>query len=236
MKYAACVKTEARALLMGRHVPFVLYVLVAYLIGSLAASLPGLFFGSTSSAPLMIAQYLITFLLNVLVSMIWAGIAVAAVEVLRGREPDMGCLFYTFRNQPDHFLVLELIFSLIRTVLQIPVFIATYYYAAGALNILQYLLISLLWPVASEVLYMLITMPLTLAIFLMIEDPSLTTRKALSMSIRCMKGKNSSLFFLYVSFAGMLLLGLASFMIGFLFVYPYLQLSLAIFYRDTIGI
>ena len=70
----------------------------------------------------------------------------------------------------------------------------------------------------------------------MIEDPSLTARKALSMSIRCMKGKNSSLFFLYVSFAGMLLLGLASFMIGFLFVYPYLQLSLAIFYRDTIGI
>ena len=234
MKNASRIKTAARCILMGRHASMALYVLIAYLIGSLSSSLPALLFGNVESAPLLVVEYIVTFLVNILVSMIWVGMSVNALKILREEEPSLGNLFYAFRNQPDHFLVLELILSLIRTAIQIPTYVAAYFYAAGQINVLQYLLFTLFWSLAVEVIYMIITLPLSLAVFLMIDDPQLSAARALRMSVRSMKGKNSSLLCLYVSFVGMLLLGVASFMIGFLFVYPYFLTAQAIFYKEAV--
>ena len=50
-----------------------------------------------------------------------------------------------------------------------------------------------------------------------------------------MKGNRGRLLYIAFSFIGMALLGLLSFGIGFLWIYPYISQTIAVFYRNIIG-
>ena len=72
------------------------------------------------------------------------------------------------------------------------------------------------------------------AFFLMHDFPQYSARELLAMSRKLMAGNKGRLFYLYLSYLPLLLLGILSCGIALLWVFPYLNAALAEFYMDII--
>lgn len=71
--------------------------------------------------------------------------------------------------------------------------------------------------------------------FLLVENPKMEGLEALRQSKALMKGNRLKLFYLFWRFFGWCLLGLLTLGIGFLWIMPYMQTTLAGFYDDLKG-
>ena len=83
--------------------------------------------------------------------------------------------------------------------------------------------------------YTLITLPFAMTMFLL-ADTECTAIEALKESSRLMKGNKGRYFYLhYLSFLGILCISLLSFGVALLWVQPYMNVTLANFYRELRG-
>lgn len=69
--------------------------------------------------------------------------------------------------------------------------------------------------------------------YILLDDPELTARQAITRSCEIMQGRRWKLFCLYLSFIGWGILSLLTFGIGFLWLVPYMNASIAAFYEDA---
>lgn len=68
--------------------------------------------------------------------------------------------------------------------------------------------------------------------FILVEQPEMKAIDALRKSREMMKGHKFDLFYLMLSFIGWIFLGLLTLGIGFLWLLPYMQTTIAAFYND----
>ena len=69
--------------------------------------------------------------------------------------------------------------------------------------------------------------------YIIMDEPELTARQAITRSCEIMEGRRWKLFGLYLSFIGWGILSLLTFGIGFLWLAPYMNASIAAFYEDA---
>lgn len=69
--------------------------------------------------------------------------------------------------------------------------------------------------------------------YILLDEPELTARQAITRSCEIMQGRRWKLFCLYLSFIGWGILSLLTFGIGFLWLVPYMNASVAAFYEDA---
>lgn len=69
--------------------------------------------------------------------------------------------------------------------------------------------------------------------YILLDEPELTAKQAISRSCEIMQGRRWKLFCLYLSFIGWGILCLMTFGIGFLWLAPYINASIAAFYEDA---
>ena len=69
--------------------------------------------------------------------------------------------------------------------------------------------------------------------YIIMDEPELTARQAITRSCEIMQGRRWKLFCLYLSFIGWGILCLLTFGIGFLWLVPYMNASIAAFYEDA---
>ena len=69
--------------------------------------------------------------------------------------------------------------------------------------------------------------------YILLDEPELTARQAITRSCEIMEGRRWKLFCLYLSFIGWGILSLLTFGIGFLWLAPYMNASFAAFYEDA---
>ena len=69
--------------------------------------------------------------------------------------------------------------------------------------------------------------------YIIMDEPELTAKQAISRSCEIMQGRRWKLFCLYFSFIGWGILCLLTFGIGFLWLAPYINASIAAFYEDA---
>ena len=69
--------------------------------------------------------------------------------------------------------------------------------------------------------------------YILLDEPELTARQAIARSCEIMQGRRWKLFCLYLSFIGWGILCLLTFGIGFLWLVPYMNASIAAFYEDA---
>nr|MBP7471390.1 DUF975 family protein [Prevotella sp.] len=72
----------------------------------------------------------------------------------------------------------------------------------------------------------------SMSFFIMKDNPEMSAMEALNASCEMMKGHKMELFCLNLRFIGWLILGALTFGIGLLFVYPYMQASITLFYQQ----
>ena len=69
--------------------------------------------------------------------------------------------------------------------------------------------------------------------YIIMDEPELTARHAITRSCEIMQGRRWKRFCLYLSFIGWGILSLLTFGIGFLWLAPYMNASIAAFYEDA---
>ena len=106
-------------------------------------------------------------------------------------------------------------------------------YVRNAVSILLVYLYTILWTLLFIVPGIIKGLAYSLTPFIVKDNPQLSPNQAINLSMKMMKGHKFDLFYLYLSFIGWIFLAILTLGIGFLWVIPYMQTSMAAFYLDV---
>ena len=177
----------------------------------------------------LIAQLLISIVSIVLIS----GQYKMHLSVARTGKADSRDLFSVFKNQPDRYILANLIVFGISLVCLIPTF--------GSLAILHYFdslawtLVALVLNVISFILTLYVTLTYNLVFYLMLDTEELSAIEALKAMRQMMQTHKRRYLYMQFSFLGMLFLCVLSLGVGLLWVEPYMTQTTTLFYLDTKG-
>lgn len=96
-------------------------------------------------------------------------------------------------------------------------------------------LVAIIAIILASIVYAVFMYGVALTPYIIIENDDLGIFKAMKLSENMMKGKKWNLFVLNISFLGWGILSLLTLGIGFLWLAPYMTLSMTNFYKDIIS-
>lgn len=244
---SAELKLRARRRLKGKYaisvgagliVGAILSILITiFLVISIALGIANetLFYGgSDSGVGFVLMQIFIIFfsiIITVSMALIMPGVMKMFLNICTDQKYGISDLMFAVKNKPLKFLGVYFIMMLIQLVLSIPyiivLIVATitdFILIMTILLILMYLLL-LAGSIMSSIY-------LSQALFILIDSTDKGVLQSLRESVELMKGNKGRLFYIMLSFTGMMLLGYGSMGIGFLWIMPYIHCTLTEFYLD----
>lgn len=229
---SAQLKERARMQLQGKYgtaIAMQALIQAASLIGSMA--LGWLIPGNT------IISYLIrlgmSYILSAFLGVFSVGIALFCLHIACGRPYGIGDLVYGFQNQFEKCLLISLVTTAVATVyqavIQLPLnlFYSTYRPV--------YLLLSIPVTLGAAVIFAYFSLLLSQANYLLLDFPSYGAGEILRGSIRVMKGHKGRLLYIELSFLPLIFLSVLTCGIGLLWVYPYMNMTMANFYLNLMN-
>lgn len=96
-------------------------------------------------------------------------------------------------------------------------------------------LFILLWSLLLVIPGIIAALSYSQTFFILVEDKTISAKDAIKKSKAMMYGNKKKLFFLMLRFFGWFLLSILTFGIGFLWLMPYVQITMAKFYEDISG-
>ena len=259
MKHSSAeLKALARKALIGNYglciassLLFGLFSIIIGFIGNWVFPVSGY-----SSSFMSVASYVFQFLTLLLVQVLNVGFLQISLKISRHEQAQIQDLFYGFTHHPDRILAVALIWGALSFLLvSLPMILFTQYgitslpfyqdflylptHQLTFMNALSFLCTLLIVTCAISfigmLVYTLITLPFAMTMFLL-ADTECTAIEALKESSRLMKGNKGRYFYLhYLSFLGILCISLLSFGVALLWVQPYMNVTLANFYRELRG-
>lgn len=240
MLSASEIKRQARANLQGKWstviVISLIYTAISYAITFASNLIP--FIGMASLIITIPLQY---------------GLIYSFIRIYRNEKYTYGDLFTSaFNNFTKTWKVvgnrlLKLIVPIILVIVSICILVGSvifiyiasrttsdshtiYITLAGIFLIIGYIgyIASIIYLFVKDLLY-------ALSYYIMYDNPNLTAKQIVQESEKIMKGQRGKYFCLGLSFFGWILLVMITFGIGLIFLMPYMQISIAIFYEDRIG-
>lgn len=233
-RYSSHLKTRARVTLQGRYGIFTGGLILILLISAILETLPVSLFGQVPGIPGIAVRLILSFAISVFCSMLLVGLSRMALLACRGQEIAFSDLFYAFSRHSDRLLCVKAFLALIALVLEIPDFLLVWQYGLGAFPRPAYMALQSAWSFLSIFLSALLTMWFALSVYLLMDDETLSAGEALKKSAALMRGRKGRYLYLRFSFIGMYLLGILSCFIGFLWIIPYQETTLACFYLDAV--
>ena len=190
-----------------------------------------------STIPGTIIYYAIMFLVSVLTGLFSSGSAYLYLKLICGRPVSVSDLFYGFQLCPDKAITIQAWITLITYLSSLPQIILNYMMLANVNHLDK--MMSLMLPYAlSLILSGTVSVMLSLfyaqTYFLLHDFPQYTAKELLQKSRRLMVHHKGRLFYLYVSFLPLMLLGLLSWGLALLWVIPYMAATEAEFFLDLI--
>ncbi len=231
-KSRAELKSSAREFLRGKYPS----VIPAMLMVSFLSS------GIKSASALLITPsnlwgYLLYYIISILCwtfsGMFSVGIALYFLNICCRHKFSTTDLFYGFTYQPKKTFLTSLIFSCLNFLSSIPMFFVPL--TTGPENMELYLKESTIYfavLLGCNALYTLITLCFSQVYYLMLDFPELSVKQLFLHNVNLMKGNLWRFLLLDISFIPLLLLGVGSCSIGFLWIVPYIQATYSLFYLD----
>lgn len=232
-RYSAHLKSRARITLHGRYGMFAGGFLFLTLACAVLETLPGSLFGQVPGTAGILLRLVLSFAVSVFSSMLLVGLSRMALLACRGQALAFSDLFYAFSRHSDRLLYVKIILALISLVLEIPDFLLAWQYGQGVLSRPEYMALLAGWSFLSVFLTAVLTMWFSLSVYLLMDDETLSAGESLQKSAALMRGRKGRYLYLRFSFIGMYLLGVLSLFVGFLWIIPYQEVTLACFYLDT---
>lgn len=235
-KSSAELKASAREHLLGHYGTVIgAFLIVVAIMGaiSLAVSL----IVDISTIPGTVIYYAIMFLVSVLTGLFSSGSAYLYLKLICGRPVSVGDLFYGFQLCPDKAIVIQAWITLITYLSSLPQIILNYLMLANithADKMLRYMLPYALSMILSGAVSVMLSLFYAQTYFLLHDFPQYTAKELLQKSRRLMVHHKGRLFYLYVSFLPLMLLGLLSCGLAMLWIIPYMAATEAEFFLDLI--
>lgn len=190
--------------------------------------------GTTSTATVVSFVFdLILLAASIMLGVMTAGIAFYFLKTACKQPGSVSDLFIAFRTEPQKFLVLSAVITLIQAVCLYPY----QYLAQGYLNNKEEssLLYVLLAFVIGMCIYIPVSLSFSLSFFFALDFPDKSAKEVLNLCFHKMKGQRMRLFLLDLSFLPLMLLCILSFGIGFLWLEPYMQMAYTHFFLDLMN-
>ena len=166
-----------------------------------------------------------------------SGSAYLYLKLICGRPVSVGDLFYGFQLCPDKAIIIQAWITLITYLSSLPQIILNCLILANITNtdkILRYMLPYALSMILSGVVSVMLSLFYAQTYFLLHDFPQYTAKELLQKSRRLMVHHKGRLFYLYVSFLPLMLLGLLSCGLAMLWIIPYMAATEAEFFLDLI--
>lgn len=179
------------------------------------------------------------FLVSVLMGLFTSGSCYLYLKIICGRPVSVGDLFYGFQLCPDKAIVIQAWITLITYVVNLPEIILTYKFTRYAASYQTDKMLSLMLPYAlslilSGVVSVMLDLFYAQTFYLLHDFPQYSAVELLKKSRRLMVHHKGRLFYLYVSFLPLILLGILSFGLALLWILPYMAATEAEFFLDLI--
>lgn len=235
-KSSAELKASARERLLGHYGTVIGAELITLALSGTASFAVSLLVDISTVLGTVI-YYAILFFISILMGLFTSGTCYLYLKLICGRPVSVSDLFYGFQLSPDKAITVQAWFTLLTYVSSLPEFILTYkistvgYQAEKILPLLLPYALSLIFSgVVSVVLGLLYSQ----TFYLLHDFPQYTAKELLKKSRRLMVHHKGRLFYLYVSFLPLMLLGLFSFGLALLWVTPYMTATQTVFFLDLI--
>ncbi len=190
-------------------------------------------FTHTADNPMAsIVSQLIALLSSILFNIFNVGVCLFFLNAACGRPFSAANLFYGFQQDFGKSFCISAVTVLLNQICTCPADIMIYFYQKN--GSLDTLLLSklLLASVIGLIIYTPISLGLSQCYFLMLDFPQYSAGKIIKLSFQIMKGQKLRLFCLQLSFLPLMLLCVASFGIGMLWLLPYMNMVYALFFLD----
>lgn len=228
-EHISSVKSESREFLLNKYYSFLPLLLFLFVLEMLAGFIPAsVFTGSDALSGIFMTAT--SFILNVLFGLAGVGLIKAALNSIRGEAFTVRTLFYAFSNRSNRFIIIQLIFTAIKTAFSTPEILLNRYIQNHGMSFFMFYGILSAIMIGSLFLTMLVTLRLIWANYFLLDDYDLNAGDALKMSLAFTRGRTLEILYMKLSFVGMFFLSYVSLMIGFVYVRPYSEVTYANYY------
>lgn len=239
------IKDMAKDKMEGRYGNAILMLLVStlissavrFLINTVAENTMNSIYAMTGSSGAVAAISLFFDLLllaaAVVLGVMNAGITLYFLNLACGMPASVRNLFYAFRTDSKKALIISGAMTITEAVCLWP----CQYMARNYLNTQDgfWLAISLITLTAGLCIYIPVSLGIGLSFYLMFDFPQNSGFQTLSLCWRIMKGQRKRLFVLELGFLPLMILCIFSFGIGFLWLMPYMYMTLTYFFLDLMN-
>jgi hypothetical protein len=158
------------------------------------------------------------------------GVTLMALKICC-REPINAIdILYGFKNQPEKAVKIQAVLSGFSMVATLPAAIARLNFEGSGDS--NFFTMSVILYIVGYATYAFISLVFSQVYFLLLDFEDKSASELLIMANRLMDGHKKRLFLLWLSFIPLLLLSLLTCCIGFIWVMPYVKVTLANFYMD----
>lgn len=240
-------KKLARNQLSGKYGTFIGTNILYFLIVMVATNLLDLVLGSSVLNPLTatsatvktlgishtIIYYVASFILSLILSVLNIGLLKISLDTARGYDIRFQDLFYGFKHHPDRAILAQGVIVLLMYLCILPgCGLCIWGYRKNSVSLL---LLGLTVLCIGLVIYLILSLMFSQTMFFLTDYIDIEPLQALKESVRIMHGKKGKLFYIQLSFIGIYLLGALACGIGLFWVIPYVQVTMANFYRKITG-
>lgn len=231
-KSSSELKSMAKGALLGRYgLPIGANILVGLVSVLISLSL-GFVFPGTNTLSLLL--YMIaSMIVSLLFSILGTGTNKIMLNMSRGYQAGLNDLTYGFMNHPDRIILLSLLLILMVWACMIPAIAVII--VADITGILSVALLGLLLSLGGVVAAFIVILMYSQVFYLYLDDPDKGVMPLMRESRELMRGNKGRLFYLYISFFGLILLSVLTCYIGLLWLTPYTEMTCCLFYRELIG-
>lgn len=234
-------KATARGQLIGNYGPLIGATLFVIILSGIASGIITPVSMTTGFSIRTMIFYVASFIIALLTQFFYIGIYHMHLNAARGKEIQFSQLAFPVKNGSNRFLVVSFVLTIISYITIIPGQILTnktnammYSSADTAMGAAVSVVALSIVTIILAIVVLILTLGFSLAPFLLIDNPEMNAMEALSSSWKYMKGNKWRLFLLELSFIGLCILGILTFCIAFLWITPYMQQALVVFYETIV--
>ena len=230
-------KRLARMNLTGHYKPMMSVFIFSYTI-PLLLQLPFSYVIDLSAGISQeVISYVVDFLIQIIAAVLMIGSTGVHLKMARRQEHTAKDIFYPFRYNSNYFFLGAILLQVVYFMVWAPANAALLTYLDADLLAMEVEDLAILigcWAL-SILLYLIVYLTCALFYYVLLDHEDMPLVGVFKTAAGLMKGNKLRLIRLLLSFLGMWILVLVSFGIGILWIQPYMQQAMAIFYLDAIG-